>query len=62
MLLSKYAPVCLISIERCGHNLRNDYANMRGISIAGQTAPIDKMFELASLIFHPYGRHRRRRE
>lgn len=48
MLLSKYAPVCLISIERCGHNLRNDYANMRGISIAGQTAPIDKMFELAS--------------
>jgi len=47
VLLQKYAPVCLISIERCGHNLENDYANMRGISIAAQTASIDKMFELA---------------
>ena len=48
MILGKYAPVCLISIERCGHNLQNDYANMRGISISDQTAPIDKMFELAA--------------
>lgn len=47
-LLDCYKPVCLISIERCGHNLDNDYANMRGISIASETAHIDTMFELAS--------------
>lgn len=46
-LLDRYKPVCLISIERCGHNTQNDYANMHGKSIASQTAKIDTMFELA---------------
>lgn len=46
-LLDRYKPVCLISIERCGHNMQNDYANMHGKSIAAQTAKIDTMFELA---------------
>ena len=46
-LLVRYDPVALISIERCGHNMQNDYANMRGISIAEQTARIDLMFEQA---------------
>lgn len=46
-LLDRYQPVCLISVERCGHNLENDYANMHGKSIASQTARIDTMFELA---------------
>lgn len=47
-LLDRYQPVCLISVERCGHNRHNDYINMKGISIAKQTAPIDLMFQLAS--------------
>ncbi|MBR5902905.1 MAG: DUF4392 domain-containing protein [Clostridia bacterium] len=47
-LLKAYAPVGLISIERCGENIKGDYANMRGISIAEYTAPIDRMFELAN--------------
>lgn len=47
-LLDKYHPVCLISIERCGRNVDDDYANMRGISIASQTACIDVMFEMAA--------------
>lgn len=47
-LLDKYHPVCLISIERCGRNVNDDYANMRGISIASQTACIDVMFEMAA--------------
>lgn len=46
-LLDKYDPVCLISIERCGRNLENKYANMRGVSITEQTARIDIMFDLA---------------
>lgn len=46
-LIDRYQPVCLISVERCGHNLENDYANMHGKSIAAQTARIDTMFELA---------------
>lgn len=46
-LLQDYSPVGLISIERCGKNINNDYANMRGISIADHTAPIDCLFELA---------------
>lgn len=46
-LLDKYDPVCLISIERCGRNLENKYANMRGVSITEQTACIDIMFDLA---------------
>ncbi|MCC8136873.1 MAG: DUF4392 domain-containing protein [Clostridiales bacterium] len=47
-LLDRYHPVCLISIERCGHNCNNDYANMRGVSISDATAHIDRMFELAA--------------
>lgn len=47
-LLDRYRPVCLISIERCGRNTEDDYANMRGISIAQQTACIDIMFEIAA--------------
>lgn len=46
-LLDRYQPVCLISIERCGRNLENKYANMRGVSITEQTACIDLMFDLA---------------
>ena len=46
-LLYRYDPVCLISIERCGRNLDQEYANMRGISITAQTACIDTMFDLA---------------
>ncbi|MDO4321510.1 MAG: DUF4392 domain-containing protein [Lachnospiraceae bacterium] len=47
-LLDRYRPVCLIAIERCGRNLEEDYANMKGISIARQTAQIDIMFDLAA--------------
>lgn len=47
-ILEKYQPVYMISIERCGHNLENEYANMRGDSITGQTACIDTLFELAA--------------
>ncbi len=47
-LLNQYHPVCLISVERCGHNKNNDYANMRGVSISDATARIDTMFELAA--------------
>ncbi len=42
----KYRPVGMISIERCGKNIQDDYANMRGISIAENTAPVDRLFEL----------------
>lgn len=47
-ILEKYRPVYMISIERCGRNLENEYANMRGDSITGQTACIDTLFELAA--------------
>ena len=47
-LLERYRPVGLISVERCGKNTQNDYANMRGVSIAAHTAPADLLFELAS--------------
>lgn len=47
-ILVKYRPVYMISIERCGHNLENEYANMWGDSITGQTACIDTLFELAA--------------
>lgn len=46
-LIEKHRPVCLISIERCGRNARNDYANMQGVSIRQQTAKIDLLFEKA---------------
>lgn len=46
-MLRKESPVGMISIERCGLNAQNDYANMRGVSIREHTAPIDRMFDLA---------------
>lgn len=46
-LLDEYQPVALISIERCGRNVENDYANMRGVSIKNQTAKTDILFEKA---------------
>lgn len=46
-LIDQYKPACLISIERCGRNIDGEYANMRGVSIRKQTAPIDLMFLLA---------------
>lgn len=46
-ILKKYQPVYLISIERCGKNSEYEYANMHGISITKNTAPIDFLFELA---------------
>lgn len=47
-LLERFLPVALISIERCGRNRENDYANMRGASIAEHTAKIDLLFESAA--------------
>lgn len=46
-MIQKERPVGMISIERCGINGQNDYANMRGISIREHTAPIDLLFDLA---------------
>ncbi len=45
-VVARYQPVGMISIERCGKNIQDDYANMRGISIAENTAPVDRVFEL----------------
>jgi hypothetical protein len=46
-ILASYNPICHISIERCGRNSENRYANSRGIDIKEFTAPIDELFELA---------------
>lgn len=43
-LLNEFHPAGLISIERCGRNVENDYANMRGISIKEHTARTDWLF------------------
>ena len=48
-LLRELAPVGLISVERCGRNSDGDYANMRGVSVAAHTAPIDRLFALADV-------------
>ena len=48
-LLRNLNPVGMISIERCGKNVKEDYANMRGISIREHTAPCDRMFELCEV-------------
>ncbi len=48
-LLEELAPVGLISVERCGRNEDGDYVNMRSISIAEHTAPLDRLFELAEV-------------
>ena len=39
-------PSGMISIERCGLNIENKYANMRNISISEHTAEIDLFFEI----------------
>ena len=46
-IIDRYQPVGMVSIERCGINIEDDYANMRGKSIREFNAPIDKLFELA---------------
>lgn len=48
-LLDDYRPVGLIAVERCGRNIHGDYANMRGVSIAPYTAPLDWLFVHASV-------------
>lgn len=47
-LIRRYHPVAMVSIERCGRNVRGDYANMRGESIREHTARTDILFEKAS--------------
>ena len=46
-LLDCRAPVGLISVERCGLNVEDDYANMRGVSIKAHSARVDLLFDLA---------------
>ncbi|MBQ2096399.1 MAG: DUF4392 domain-containing protein, partial [Firmicutes bacterium] len=46
-LLKNLQPAGLISIERCGRNVKGDYANMHGESVRSHTARIDGLFELA---------------
>lgn len=48
-ILARFAPVGLISIERCGKNLDGAYANARGIDLKDFTAPVDRLFELATV-------------
>ncbi len=43
-LVAQYQPKGLISVERCGKNQYDYYANMRGFSISEYTAPIDELF------------------
>lgn len=45
LLLDKYAPKALIALERCGINVKGNYANMRGENITNFTAKIDLMFD-----------------
>lgn len=47
-ILTKYQPVYLISIERCGRDSSRQYRNMRGICITQETAGLDQLFELAA--------------
>ena len=46
-LLQRLQPAGLISIERCGRNIKGDYANMHGENIRSHTARIDALFEEA---------------
>ena len=46
-MISERRPVGMISVERCGLNAENDYANMRGISISEHNAPTDTLFQIA---------------
>ena len=43
-IIKEYNPVGMISIERCGLNTENKYANMRNIDISEHTAEIDLFF------------------
>ena len=43
--IKQYNPVGMISIERCGLNISNNYANMRNINITEFTAEIDSFFD-----------------
>lgn len=47
MDLARLQPVGILSIERCGRNEENRYANMRGVDIGRYTAPLDEFFPLA---------------
>ena len=47
-MISERRPVGMISVERCGLNAQDDYANMRGISIREHNAPTDTLFRIAS--------------
>ena len=42
--IEKYNSIGMISIERCGLNIHNKYANMKNISINEHTAEIDLFF------------------
>ena len=46
-VLEQFAPAGMISVERCGRNVRGDYANMHGTSIRTHTAQIDRLFDEA---------------
>ena len=47
-LIVEHHPVGMISVERCGLNAEDDYANMRGISIREHNASTDTLFRLAA--------------
>ena len=44
-LLETLKPDLLISIERCGRNVNDEYLNMRGRSITDNTARLDYLFD-----------------
>lgn len=47
-LIEAYHPAAVISVERCGCNVNDDYANMRGDSVKQETARLDYLFEIAA--------------
>jgi hypothetical protein len=47
-ILEEYNPICHFSIERCGRNCDDEYANLRGVSVTEFTAPVDDLFELGA--------------
>lgn len=48
-VLNHYAPVGMIAIERCGKNILNRYENAAGGVFEDNTAPTDRLFELADV-------------
>lgn len=44
-IIKEHEPKGMISIERCGINIENNYTNMRNISIKDHTAEIDLIFK-----------------